>query len=84
MIMQIEYSKQVWEKINLPDTAVNEIAIRKLYQLLGGEYFLKKDCLYQDDPEWRHGSVTEIKIRKATELDLAILQVLKILKEFPK
>ena len=36
--------------------------------------------LTQDDPHWRHGSVSEEKVRKATELDLAVFKVLEAIK----
>lgn len=86
--MKVKFYKSVLEEINLPEDAVNEVTINRLKQFLnGGEYLREekgKTWLKQDDPDWRHGSVSEVVVREATELDIAVFKVLKALKEAKK
>lgn len=86
--MKVKFYKSVLEEINLPEDAVNEVTINRLKQFLnGGEYLREengKTWLKEDDPHWRHGSVSEVVVREATELDIAVFKVLKALKEAKK
>ena len=81
--MEIKVNKTVREIINLNENEVNEIATKRLLQLVApGEYLREekgKIILKQDEPHWRHGSVSEDYVRDATELDIAVFKVLKAL-----
>ena len=82
--MQIKHSRTVYETLDLSDYEVNEITRRRLKQLITpGEYLrlnsAGKRVLMQDDPHHRHGSISEIYVRDATELDIAVCLVLKSL-----
>ncbi len=82
--MDINFNRTVYEKLILPDTAVVEVTRRKLLQMVyPGEYLRKekgKVVVKQDDPHWRHGSVSEDYVRDATDLDIAVFKVLQELK----
>jgi len=81
--MKIKYDKVESVELHLPGKAVNEITINRLNELISpGEYLRKKNgkvYLAQDDPDWRHGSISEVQIREATSLDIAVFEVLKAL-----
>jgi hypothetical protein len=72
-----------FHEVTLNDSICDDITKRRLKVLLkGGEYLrYKKDTRWvcQDDPHWRHGSISEEYMREASELDLAIFTVLKAL-----
>ncbi len=82
-IMQINYTRMVHEKLDLDDRAVNEVVRNKLRAMVApGKYLREKNdviMLMQDDPNWRHGSVSEEIVRIATELDIAVFKVLESL-----
>lgn len=80
--MEIQYTRRVSETITLTEEQVRSITRRKLLELVNpGEYLrTEKDgkiVLKQDDPHWRHGSVSEVYVRDATALDIAIFKVLE-------
>jgi hypothetical protein len=86
--MRVKHQRVIYEDIVLSDKEVIEVTKNKLYSLLdGGEYLRegKKDgktitYLKQDDPDHRHGSISEVIVREATNLDIAIIKVLEVLK----
>ncbi len=79
--MKVTYNKSY--EFELRDSDITRATKIKLNQLIyPGEYLktIKGEVwLAQDDPHWRHGSVSEEPIRKATELDLAVFKVLSAL-----
>lgn len=81
--MEIKYTRRVYETIDLDDNQVKEITRKKLRALVAlGEYLREekgKIILKQDEPHWRHGSISEDYVRDATELDIAVFKVLKAL-----
>ena len=83
--MEISHIEQTVKKIHLSNETVNEITLKRLYQLVSpGEYLRDKKgvmWLTQDDPHWRHGSISEETVRKATDLDIAVFAVIKALRE---
>ena len=78
--MDVSFNRTVYEKVSLPELAVLDVTIRKLRDMVYPGEFLRKEkgktVVKQDDPNWRHGSVSEDYVRDATELDLAIFRVL--------
>jgi hypothetical protein len=86
--MKVLQYRSVYEEINLTEETVNEITIKRLQMLVSpGEYLRTengKTLLKQDDPGWRHGSVSEEVVREATELDIAVFKVLTVLRKKDK
>jgi len=87
--MKVEYKRTVYEELDLSNDTVNDITIRRLYRFLdGGEYLREengKTFLKMDDPHWRHGSVSEVTVREATKLDIAVCEVISaIQKEYKR
>ena len=87
--MKVKQWKEVYQEFELTDKAANEVAIKQLEQLVSpGEYLREekvgkktKLVLKQDDPNHRHGSISEEYVRDATELDIAVFAVLKALRQ---
>ena len=83
--MKVKQWKEVYQEFDLTEAAVNEVTVDRLYKLLdGGEYLRKekgKTYLKQDDPNHRHGSISEEIVREATELDIAVLTVIRALRD---
>lgn len=83
--MKISQSRPVVEEFILTEETVKEVTKKYLRSFLNGGEYLRKEkgkiYLKQDDPEWRHGSVSEETVREATELDLAIFKVLDAIKK---
>jgi len=83
--MKVEYRRTVYEELDLGDKTVNDITVRRLYKLLdGGEYLREekgKTFLKMDDPHWRHGSVSEVTVREATKLDIAVFEVISAIQK---
>lgn len=83
--MKIKHIKTTVEELNLTDQTVDEITTNRLKMMLnGGEYIREQDnktWLKCDDPNWHHGSVFELTIREATELDLAVFKVLDAIRK---
>ena len=83
--MKIKLSRTVHEDVDLDDYQVDTIVLKKIARMLGaGEYLREvpaskgkktKLVVKQDDPDWRHGSVSEYYVRDATELDIALFKV---------
>jgi hypothetical protein len=82
--MEITHYETSAKKIQLSKETVDEITIKRLKQMVyPGEYLReKKDGMWlkQDDPHWRHGSVSEDDVRKATELDIAVFAVISAIR----
>lgn len=76
---------ETYRDIHLNDKQVEEISIAYLKQLVApGEYLRKsggKIWLKQDDPDWRHGSVSEETVREATEEDIAVFKVIALIQK---
>ncbi len=83
--MKITQNRIITEEIHLTEDTVNKVAIDRLCQMLNGGEYLRTDnekvYLKQDDPDWRHGSVSEVIVREATELDIAVFKVLDELRK---
>ena len=83
MKIEIEYFER--KQIDLTEVQVLQVTKAQLMRLVyPGEYLRydgNKAVLKQDDPNWRHGSVSEEYIRDATELDLAVFRVLEALRK---
>ena len=84
--MRFKHRETTVTEINLSTADLDEITLHRLYQMVSpGEYLrTKKDgtiWLMQDDPDHRHGSISEEYVRDATELDVAIFAVIKELKK---
>lgn len=87
--MKIRQWKEVLQEFELTDKAANEVAIKQLEQLVyPGEYLREvkegkktKLVLKQDDPDHRHGSISEEYVRDATDLDVAVFKVLTALRQ---
>ena len=85
--MKVSQWKEVYQEFELTDRAANDVAIEQLKQLVyPGEYLREekvgkktKLVLKQDDPNHRHGSISEDYVRDATELDVAVFKVLEAL-----
>jgi 3-methyladenine DNA glycosylase/8-oxoguanine DNA glycosylase len=83
--MKIKISHTVHEEVELSDYQVDDIVLKKIARMLGaGEYLREvpvgkgkktKLVVKQDDPDWRHGSVSEYYVRDASELDIALFKV---------
>ena len=83
--MKITQCRQVYEEVNLNEESIYEVTVARLTRLLDGGRYLRTDnngvvWLKQDDPYHRHGSISEVNVREATELDVAVCTVLKGLK----
>lgn len=80
--MKVTYNKSYEFELGSDD--MKRAATRVLTELVYPGQYLKtikgEIWLAQDDPDWRHGSVSEEPIRKATELDLAVFTVLHAIK----
>lgn len=83
--MKISQSRETVESITLTSVTVTTVTKNKLMSLVyPGEYLRTKKgvtYLYQDDPDWRHGSVSEIVVREATQLDKAVFILLEELRK---
>ena len=87
--MKVKQWKEVYQEFELTDKAALEVAIKQLEQLVSpGEYIREvkvgketKLVLKQDDPDHRHGSISEEYVRDATDLDVAVFKVLKALRQ---
>lgn len=81
--MKLKQSRTIYEEVEITEESVKQITINRIKKMLdGGEYLRKekgKTYLKQDDPNWRHGSVSEEIVREATELDVAIFKILTAL-----
>jgi 3-methyladenine DNA glycosylase/8-oxoguanine DNA glycosylase len=83
--MKIKISHNVHQEVGLSDHLIDEIVLKKIDMMLGdGEYLREvpigkgmktKLVVKQDDPNWRHGSVSEEYVRDATDLDIALFKV---------
>jgi hypothetical protein len=83
--MKIKISHNVHQEVDLSDHLIDEIVLKKIDMMLGdGEYLREvpigkgmktKLVVKQDDPNWRHGSVSEEYVRDATDLDIALFKV---------
>lgn len=82
--MRVKQSRTVYEEVELSEDAVKSVTIDRLSQLLNGGEYLRtekgKIYLKQDDPDHRHGSISEVIVREATELDIAVIKVIRTLK----
>ncbi len=56
--------------IDLSPAEVDDVVRQYLEQATKG-YFLKDGELWQDDPDWRHGSVSSEKVERPSPLLLA-------------
>lgn len=78
--MEIVHHETVATKIQLSADTVDEITIKQLFQLVYPANYLRlidgERWLTKDD-EWYHGSCSESKVRKATDLDIAVFDVIK-------
>jgi hypothetical protein len=87
--MKVKQWKEVYQEFELTDKAALEVTIEKLEQLVSpGEYLREvkegkktKWVLKQDDPHHYHGSISEHFVRDATDLDIAVFKVLRVLKD---
>lgn len=87
--MKIRQWREVLQEFELTDKAATEVAIEQLERLVSpGEYLREvkegkktKLVLKQDDPNHRHGSISEHFVRDATELDIAVFKVLEALRQ---
>jgi len=87
--MEVTLYKTVSEKVNLSDDTVKDITVRRLQRMLDGGEYLREvkvknktiTMLKMDDPDHRHGSISEVDVREATELDKAIIYVLQTLRK---
>lgn len=79
--MKIRIRKDITEEVTLSDEQITQITRSKLWQLVHPGEFLRKDkdrwIIKRDDPAWRHGSISEVFVREATELDRAVFKVLE-------
>ena len=79
--MKVSQYRSVYEEIELTSETVNKITVDRLKQFLNGGEYLRtekgKTYLKQDDPYHRHGSISEEVVREATELDIAVMTVIK-------
>lgn len=84
----MKITKSIPFEFYLNNQDISEITKLKLRQmLLPGQYIRRlEDILWvtKDEDNWRHGSISEDKVRKATELDLAIELVLNSIDTFDK
>lgn len=82
--MKVHVRRVVTDEVNLSKDQVEEIVEKYLKRLITpGEYLRKegkKVILKQDDPHWRRGSVSEVTVREATTLDLAVFEVLNAIR----
>lgn len=79
--MDFRFTRTETHKISLTDDEMKEIAIHTLKRMVSPEEYLRTEngklVLKQDDPHWRHGSVSEEYVRHATDLDIAVFKVLE-------
>lgn len=82
--MKFSQMRTVYEDVDLTIETINKATILRLQQFLNGGQYLRtekgKTYIKQDDPNHRHGSISEEIVREATELDIAVLTVIKALK----
>lgn len=80
--MEISISKVTYEKINLPDEQVEEIVVSYLKkQLFPAEWIDSQNNLKGDDPNWRHGSSSDIDYGPANAIQMAAWDLLKRIRE---
>lgn len=82
--MKITFQEQQTRTIELPHEAAENVVIKFLQQLISpGEYIREEKrngktvkVLKQDDPDHRHGSISEFYVRDATDVDIAALKLI--------
>ncbi len=84
MNMKIRHSEMVHSEVTLSDDEVDEITLARLRRMISPAQYLRTKpdgsvWLTADDPHWRHGSVSEIDVRVATNDDLAVFRVIDLL-----
>lgn len=85
--MKITYQESMTKTVDLPIDTVRDVTINYLRMLIApGEYLReekvdgkKVTVLKQDDPDHRHGSISEVFVRVATELDIQSYTMLQLL-----
>lgn len=82
--MDIEIAKTSFEKVSLTDKQVMEITMKQLKKLLQpGEWISPSNRLMIED-EHRHGSVSNLDVGQATELQLAAWTMINRLRDLEK
>ena len=87
--MRFRHKETVYSDIEISLDEQDEITLDRLERIVSpGEYLrTKKDgtiWVMQDDPGHRHGSISEDDVRPATELDIAVFDVMKAIRNFRK
>lgn len=81
--MKFRYSRSETKEVELTTEECKEITLNYLRTLVGRDNYLRtekgKIVVKEDDPNWRHGSVSEEYVRDATELDIAVFNMLQLL-----
>ena len=82
--MKVDIVRKVFETIELDDKTALKVTQKTLLRLVEPGEYLRTDAngaifLMQDDPNWRHGSVSEEVVRRATDIDVAVFKVIDYL-----
>jgi hypothetical protein len=82
--MKIQHSEVVHSEITLSDDEVDDITFARLRSMVHPAQYLRAKpdgtlWLTRDDPNWRHGSVSEHDVRPATKEDTAVFKVIDML-----
>ena len=83
--MKISIPQIVYTEVTLDEATQLEITKKYLKKLISPGEYLRTDgdgtiWLKQDDPHHYHGSISEERVRVATALDIAVVEVLHQLK----
>jgi len=79
--MKVDIIRKVFETIELDDRTALEVTRKTLLRMVEPGEYLRTDAngvifLMQDDPDWRHGSLSEEIVRRATSLDKLVFEML--------
>ena len=78
--MEVTIASTTYQKVKLTDEQIRDVTESYLLGLVRpGQYLRNVDGKIQlkyDDPDHRHGSISELYVRDATPLDIAVFDVL--------
>lgn len=63
--------------VDIPDDQALSVLKQLIYKEAKGAFFRKvngKEVLYQNDPEHRHGSISEVRVNSPTKLQIAAVR----------
>ena len=82
--MTFKFEQLVTQELDLTKEESRRITKEYLRSLVGFNNYLRTDkgkaVVKEDDPNHRHGSISEEYVRDATEMDIAIFKLLELMK----